>query len=253
LLAENRKELNRYRNGREPLTESEQSQKGEIKRDIEKFEESFVPTKISGKIIYQTTLKTKRTGKLLKNRQKPYFITPTISLPISLSSTKKPRYNQKYRYSGIYTSRAKKGKNILYLPRIGGRRETTPTRQRINPNLTPYYQQTLSPIGDVGALEEEANLEAGAEVEEDQNPTPPPRFGTDYTITYLSLTLQYPKTVGKSGRARVDPDIPAPYPLIGTVIYLYTPITLDNGVKTYTDLDTGAEYDVVSKEFAYKN
>ncbi|OQE16552.1 hypothetical protein PENFLA_c027G03970 [Penicillium flavigenum] len=45
----------------------------------------------------------------------------------------------------------------------------------------------------------------------------------------------------------------AQYPLIGTAVRLHVPITLWNGSETHADLDTGAECDVVSKEFAYKN
>jgi hypothetical protein len=41
-------------------------------------------------------------------------------------------------------------------------------------------------------------------------------------------------------------------PLIGTIVRLYIPITLGDGREIYTDLDTGAEYNIVSKEFAIK-
>jgi hypothetical protein len=34
---------------------------------------------------------------------------------------------------------------------------------------------------------------------------------------------------------------------------LHIPITLGDGRETHTDLDTGAECDIVSKEFAIKN
>ncbi|KAJ5230241.1 hypothetical protein N7489_010949 [Penicillium chrysogenum] len=36
-------------------------------------------------------------------------------------------------------------------------------------------------------------------------------------------------------------------------VRLYIPITLGNGCEIYTDLDTGAEYNIVSKEFTIKN
>ncbi|KAJ6183808.1 hypothetical protein N7519_005109, partial [Penicillium mononematosum] len=37
-----------------------------------------------------------------------------------------------------------------------------------------------------------------------------------------------------------------------TIVRLYIPITLENGSEIYIDLDTNTEYDIVSKEFAYK-
>ena len=72
-------------------------------------------------------------------------------------------------------------------------------------------------------------------------------------ITCPSTTFHKSKEVGKSERARVDPDIPALYPQIGTTVRLYILITLENGTETYTDLDIGAECNVVSKEFACRN
>ena len=58
-------------------------------------------------------------------------------------------------------------------------------------------------------------------------------------------------SIGESKRAGVNPSTLAQYPLIRTTICLYMPITLENGDKTHADLDTSAECDVVSKEFAY--
>ena len=72
-------------------------------------------------------------------------------------------------------------------------------------------------------------------------------------ITCPSTTFHKSKEVGKSERAGVDPDTPALYPQIGTTVRLHVPITLENGTETHADLDTGAECDVVSKEFACRN
>ena len=58
-------------------------------------------------------------------------------------------------------------------------------------------------------------------------------------------------SIGESKRARVNPSTLAQYPLIRTAIYLYVPITLKNSDETHVDLDTGAECDIVSEEFAY--
>lgn len=46
----------------------------------------------------------------------------------------------------------------------------------------------------------------------------------------------------ESERAGIDPDIPAPYPQIGTAVRLHVPITLGNGIETHADRYTCYAY-----------
>lgn len=58
-------------------------------------------------------------------------------------------------------------------------------------------------------------------------------------------------SIRESKRARVNPSTSAQYPLIRTATRLHMPITLKNSDETHVDLDTSAEYDIVSEEFAH--
>ncbi|CAP79987.1 Pc12g03600 [Penicillium rubens Wisconsin 54-1255] len=90
------------------------------------------------------------------------------------------------------------------------------------------------------SLAEEANLEVELE---DRDPI------EDHEIRQTEIVpFRYRKVPILSIKIRITRN-----PNLSIKIRLYIPITLGDGRETYIDLDTGAEYNIVSKEFTIKN